>query len=155
MTTIMKHQVFLRIDDFVEDLNYQKILLNIKYVNKEQLKARLEQDDLNKIYRLENAKFMYIVNCDFNGEEIETEKDLLDFVTDEKYIIYDLFYNDVDGYFIVSPADESENHIEKYIEWLKLQYNITGYQEALVRGFLTNRPNHSNLYMFYGKRGRT
>lgn len=87
------------INDFVEDLNYQKILLNIQFVNTEQLKARLEKDNLNKIYRLENAKFMYIVNCDFNGEEIKGAEDLCDFIVNAQYKLYFLRYNNLDGYF--------------------------------------------------------
>ena len=85
------------ITDFVEDLNYHKIILNLKHIDKGYLEQRLRNDALNKVYRLAEAQYLYVANCDFQGEEIEVPEDLEDMVT-EGYSVYDLMC-DEHGYY--------------------------------------------------------
>lgn len=87
--------MLVMINDFVEDLNYRRIVLDVSNVDKNQLKDRLIEDKLNKVYRLDQAKYMYVENCDFNGEEIE---DIEDFLQDG-HKLYTLLYHDMVGYF--------------------------------------------------------
>ena len=89
----MKHYIA----DFVEDLNYHKIILNLNELDKDLLCKRLEEDQLNKRWRLADAKYLYVENCDYQGEEIETEEDLKE-ILEEGYVLYDLKC-DESGYY--------------------------------------------------------
>lgn len=88
------------IQDFVEDLNYNNILLNLQFVDKEQLKAKLIEDTLNKVYRLENANYLWVENCDYQGEEIFDEGDVKEMI-EEGFVEYNLYYANGLGYFIL------------------------------------------------------
>lgn len=88
------------INDFVEDLNYNNILLDLKHIDKEKLKQKLKEDNLNKLWRLENANYLWVENCDYQGEEIETQEDLKEMIDDD-YVLYSLYYADGLGYFIL------------------------------------------------------
>lgn len=55
------------IDDFVEDLNYQNIILYIGNVDADWLLERLKKDKVNHLYYFENVlanQLMFIENCD-------------------------------------------------------------------------------------------
>lgn len=55
------------IEDFVEDLNYQNIILYIGNVDVDQLLERLKKDLVNHLYYFENVlanRLMFIENCD-------------------------------------------------------------------------------------------
>ena len=62
------------IEDFVEDLNYRKVILSIGGVNSEKLYSKLKQDDAGHLNRfsacLEN-KLMFIENCDL--QDVDTD----------------------------------------------------------------------------------
>lgn len=96
------------IEDFVEDLNYRKVILSIGGVDSEKLYSRLKQDCVNHLNRfhacLEN-KLMFIENCDL--QDVDTDhgdefgNSLLYLITDEGYAVCPLHYDiDSDRYFI-------------------------------------------------------
>lgn len=62
------------IDDFVEDLNYRKIILSFGDVDPEKLKSKLVADNVNHINRFDTCciynKLFYIENCDL--QEVDT-----------------------------------------------------------------------------------
>jgi hypothetical protein len=62
------------IHDFCEDLNHHKIILYIGDVDLSAFRARLEEDDINHMYRFdciinsdEERYLMYIENCDLQN----------------------------------------------------------------------------------------
>lgn len=63
------------IDDFVEDLNYCKIILSIGDVDPEKLKSKLEGDNTGHISRFDryciSNKLFFIENCDL--QEVDTQ----------------------------------------------------------------------------------
>lgn len=88
------------ITDFVEDLNYTGIILDIQGIDKVALKQRLAKDYVNKLYRLDDVSLIAIENCDiqdFRLEELESE-------------YYDhqvtTLYQDENGYYIDAVAIE-------------------------------------------------
>lgn len=85
------------ITDFVEDLNYRKVILYIGDVNKDVLYKTLKHDEVNHLNRFEGCKddnFMYIENCDLQTLDF----DILDYLS-EGYIICPL-YQDSEGYYV-------------------------------------------------------
>lgn len=85
------------IENFVDDLNYQKIILWIGNVNKKNLYDRLVKDHVNHMYRFTSVVqdgYMYIENCDLQDLDLES----VDYL-EEGYSIYPLF-EDKDGYYI-------------------------------------------------------
>lgn len=96
------------IEDFVEDLNYRKVILSIGGVDSEKLHSRLKKDDVGHLNRfsacLENA-LMYIDNCDL--QDVDTDHDdefgnsLLYLIVVEGFSVCPLHYDtDSDRYFI-------------------------------------------------------
>ena len=94
--------------DFVEDLNYRKVILSIGGVDSEKLYSRLKQDCVNHLNRfrgcLEN-KLMFIENCDL--QDVDTDhgdefgNSLLYLIADEGFSVCPLHYDiDSDRYFI-------------------------------------------------------
>lgn len=63
------------IDDFVEDLNYCKIILSIGDVDPEKLKSKLEDDKVGHISRFDryciSNKLFFIEDCDL--QEVDTQ----------------------------------------------------------------------------------
>lgn len=63
------------IDDFVEELNYRKIILSFGNVDPEKLKSKLEGDYTGHMYRFDryciSNKLFYIENCDL--QEVDTQ----------------------------------------------------------------------------------
>lgn len=85
------------IENFVDDLNYQKIILWIGNVNKKNLYDRLVKDQVNHMYRFTSVvqdNYMYIENCDLQDLSFE----ILDYL-EEGYSVYPLFADDK-GYYI-------------------------------------------------------
>lgn len=86
------------INDFVEDLNYQRITLyygNLKPFDILQLENRMNLNKMNKMYRFESTKtnnLFYVENCDLqivnNNETLE-----------DKHNIYNLFCDDY-GFYV-------------------------------------------------------
>ena len=88
------------IQDFVEDLNYKNILLNLQHVNKARLKSKLKEDMLNKLYRLDDTNYLWVENCDYQGEEIVDESDVKEMI-EEGFVEYNLYFAIGLGYFII------------------------------------------------------
>ena len=88
------------IEDFVEDLNYNNMVLDLKHINKIDLYRKLKKDNLNKIRRIADSDYLWVENCDFQGEEINNEKDLQE-MRDDGYVVYCLYYAEGIGYFIL------------------------------------------------------
>ena len=101
------------IEDFVEDLNYELILLDITQVDKEVLRSRLKKDYLNKLWRLDDAEFLYVENCDYQGEEIERTEDccykLKDYIDKDGFSLYLLQYDESTSEFYYEVEVEGEN----------------------------------------------
>ena len=77
------------INDFVEDLNYKKIILYIGTVDHEKLRAELEKNDVNHLYQFGKCvedKYMYIENCDLQNLDYYLEDYL-----DEGYSVFPLY----------------------------------------------------------------
>lgn len=90
--------MFKLIEDFVEDLNYRKILLNLQFVDKKHLKQKLIKDNLNKVYRLEKSNYLWVENCDYQGEEIIDHNDVNEMI-EEGFEKCNLYYANGLGYF--------------------------------------------------------
>ena len=65
------------IDDFVEDLNYRKIILSFGDVDPEKLKSKLEKDNTGHISRFDryciSNKLFFIENCDLLEVDTQVE----------------------------------------------------------------------------------
>lgn len=68
----------IKIDDFVEDLNYTGVILHIgENVKKEDLRKALEKDEVNHMQRFDEAwddGFFYIENCDLQTVDVSIEE---------------------------------------------------------------------------------
>lgn len=92
------------IKDFCDDLNYQKIILEISDVDREDLLRTLEKDQVNHLYRLDyitnpddpNHNLMYIENCDL--QDISTT-DIFYEMIEDGYVVTKL-HKDERGYYI-------------------------------------------------------
>ena len=84
------------IDDFVEDLNYRKIILSFGDVDPKKLKSKLEDDNTGHMYRFDGCRkhdrLFYIENCDFQDAEVPI--DIQDLVIEEGYSIVALHYDE-------------------------------------------------------------
>lgn len=107
---VLRKEFYMKIyiEDFVEDLNYRKVILSIGGVDSEKLYSRLKQDCVNHLNRfrgcLEN-KLMFIENCDL--QDVDTDhgyefgNSLLYLIADEGFSVCPLHYDiDSDRYFI-------------------------------------------------------
>lgn len=74
----------IKIDDF-NDFNYVRVAFDISDVDKEELRKRLEEDYINHLYELNDAKYFAIWNCDCQG--FKEESDIF-FCSDQ--FVYDL-----------------------------------------------------------------
>lgn len=97
------------INDFCEDLNYQRIILYIGKVNPTNLRMALERDRVNKIYRLDYAlndrdmcrrNYIYVENCDLQNLD---------------YLIHEYISGEVDGYYDVYVLEEDEAEGKFYV----------------------------------------
>lgn len=91
------------IDDFVEDLNYQGVILYIGNVDANALREVLTRDNVNKMYRFDQIlndenpaykNFMYIENCDLQNLDFP----VYDYMEDG-YDIY-VLYVDAGRYYV-------------------------------------------------------
>lgn len=84
------------IDDFVEELNYRKIILSFGNVDPEKLKSKLVADNVNHINRFDTCciynKLFYIENCDLQDAEMPI--DIQSLVIEEGYSIVALHYDE-------------------------------------------------------------
>lgn len=100
------------INDFVEDLNYRKVVLFIGDVDPNNLFSRLEKDKVNHINRFDSVlenNLMFIENCDL--QDVDTDhgyefgNSLMYMITDG-YVIYPLRYDKSSKrYFIETNMD--------------------------------------------------
>ena len=100
------------INDFVEDLNYRKVVLFIGDVDPSNLFSRLEKDNVNHINRFDSVlenNLMFIENCDL--QDVDTDhgyefgNSLMYMITDG-YVIYPLRYDKTSKrYFIETNID--------------------------------------------------
>lgn len=87
------------INDFNDDLNYQKIVLYVGNVDLTLLYKRLEKNYINHLSRFENViknKCMYVENCDL--QDINNTSEILGLLEDG-YVIAPLQF-DGDDYYI-------------------------------------------------------
>lgn len=90
------------IKNFCEDLNYQKIILDISDVDREDLYGRLGKDYVNHRYRFDyifspnGHNLMYIENCDL--QDVSTTDIFYEMIKDG-YVVTKL-YHDERGYYI-------------------------------------------------------
>ena len=92
------------IDDFVEDLNYRKIILSFGDVDPEKLKSKLEDDNTGHMSRFDryciSNKLFFIENCDL--QEVDTQMEppeiygnsFLYLAIEDGYSIVALHYDD-------------------------------------------------------------
>jgi len=84
------------IDDFVEELNYRKIILSFGNVDPEKLKSKLVADNVNHINRFDTCciynKLFYIENCDLQDAKMPI--DIQSLVIEEGYSIVALHYDE-------------------------------------------------------------
>lgn len=92
------------IDDFVEDLNYRKIILSVDDVDPEKLKSKLEKDNTGHISRFDryciSNKLFFIENCDLQEVDTQVEppeiygNSFQSLVIEEGYSIVALHYDE-------------------------------------------------------------
>lgn len=81
------------ITDFVEDLNFQNVIIWIGNIDKDKLYERLKRDKLNKLYRFDSVRvdnYMYVENCD-----LQNLVGKIDEYFNEGYIVYPLYWDGV------------------------------------------------------------
>ena len=87
------------IDDFVEDLNYRKVILYIGNLDSDSLRSKMESDNMGHTNHL-----MYVENCDlqdvdtWHGDEFGNS---LLYLMEEGYAIYPLQYEPESGKYFV------------------------------------------------------
>lgn len=87
------------IDDFVEDLNYRKVILYIGNLDSDSLRSKMESDNMGHTNRL-----MYVENCDlqdvdtWHGDEFGNS---LLYLMEEGYAVYPLQYEPESGKYFV------------------------------------------------------
>lgn len=95
------------IDDFVEDLNYRKVVLYIGDVEPDDLCSRLEKDCMNHMNRFDSIlenDLMFVENCDL--QDVDTEHgdefgNSLLYLISDGYVVYPLQYDSLaKRYFI-------------------------------------------------------
>jgi hypothetical protein len=103
------------IDDFVEDLNYRKVILYIGNVDSDSLRSKMKSDNMghtNRFAAVMANHLMYVENCDlqdvdtWHGDEFGNS--LLSLM-EEGYAIYPLQYETESGkYFVEIDLGEGE-----------------------------------------------
>lgn len=99
----MKHYI----DDFVEDLNYRKIILYIGNIDSDSLHSKMESDNMSHMDRFATVManhLMYVENCDLQDVDTwhrdEFGNSLL-YLMEEGYAIYPLQYEPESGKYFV------------------------------------------------------
>lgn len=91
----------IRIKDF-NDFNYERIAFRCDYLSEEFKKALLEKlkkDYINKLYRLKNATYFAIWNCDL--QDFATVDDIYFDSCEHDYTLANLAYMDGEIYYRV------------------------------------------------------
>lgn len=100
------------IDDFVEDLNYRKVILYIGDVEPSDLHSKLEKDQMNHTNRMDSVlenNLMFVENCDL--QDVDTEHgdefgNSLLYLISDGYVVYSLKYDSLEKrYFIETNID--------------------------------------------------
>ena len=95
------------IDDFVEDLNYRKVILYIGNIESANLHLKLGKDHMNHINRFDSVlknNLMFVENCDL--QDVDTEHgdefgNSLLYLISDGYVVYSLHYDSLaKRYFI-------------------------------------------------------
>ena len=89
------------IDDFVEDLNYRKVILYIGDIECADLHLKLEKDNVNHVNRFDSVlenNLMFVENCDL--QEVDTEHgdefgNSLLYLISDGYVVYTLEYDSI------------------------------------------------------------
>lgn len=92
----MSNKVY--INDFIQDLNYRQIALDISNIDFVNLKRRLKKDAVNKLYRVDNAiafgvSIIHIENCDVDYYHKKED------YKEESFKIYELNRDKVGWYY--------------------------------------------------------
>ena len=104
MSKLIGRQLY--ITDFVEDLNYQGVILYVdpEKVNLKKLRSKLEHDHTNHLYRFEymlkkskpdRRNFFFIENCDFQ----DLDSGIHEYIIDGGYSVHTL-QQDGDEFYI-------------------------------------------------------
>lgn len=95
------------IDDFVEDLNYRQVILYIGNVDLDNLRSKMESDNMGHMNRLATVTanhLMYVENCDLQDVDTWHGDDFgnsLLYLMEEGYAVYPLQYEpESEKYFI-------------------------------------------------------
>lgn len=97
----------LYIDDFVEDLNYRKVILYIGNVDADSLHSKMTADNTNHMNRFDGVlhnKLMFVENCDL--QDVDTDHgdefgNSLLYLIEDGYVIYTLQYESESGRYFV------------------------------------------------------
>ena len=97
----------LYIDDFVEDLNYRKVVLYIGNVDLDSLRSKMASDYVNHMNRFDGVlynKLMFVENCDL--QDVDTDHgdefgNSLLYLIEDGYVIYMLQYETESGRYFV------------------------------------------------------
>lgn len=97
----------LYIDDFVEDLNYRKVILYIGNVDSDSLRSKMTSDYVNHMNRFDGVlhnKLMFVENCDL--QDVDTDHgdefgNSLLYLIEDGYVIYTLQYETESGRYFV------------------------------------------------------
>ena len=95
------------IDDFVEDLNYRKVILYIGDVEPADLYSKLEKDQMNHMNRIDSVlenNLMFIENCDLQDVDTDYGDELgnsLLYLISEGYTVYPLQYEETTKKYFV------------------------------------------------------
>lgn len=95
------------IDDFVEDLNYRKVVLYIGNVDLDSLRSKMESDNMGHTNRFDGVlhnKLMFVENCDL--QDVDTDHgdefgNSLLYLIEDGYVIYTLQYETESGRYFV------------------------------------------------------
>ena len=100
------------IDDFVEDLNYRKVILYIGDIEPANLHLKLKKDCMNHLNRFDSVlenNLMFVENCDL--QDVDTEHgdefgNSLLYLISDGYVVYSLKYDSLEKrYFIETNID--------------------------------------------------
>ena len=95
------------IDNFVEDLNYRKVILYIGDVDPDTRRPRMDKDYVNHINRFDSVlenNLMFIENCDLQDVDTDYGDELgnsLLYLISEGYTVYPLQYDETTEKFFV------------------------------------------------------
>lgn len=104
---IRSNNMKIYIDDFVEDLNYRRVILYIESVDVDKLYSKMCEDRVNHMNRFDGVlynKLMFVENCDL--QDVDTDHwdeygNSLIYLLSAGYVVYPLWYDAVcNRYFV-------------------------------------------------------